>query len=125
MSGDGGKEIRSARRPATRRKGPCGDDGGYALLRLFDGEVLRWAAGVEDEQAHARPSLGDDPLHLAAHAEEFPGNIDGGLNEVGEVRFGTETVRERDVPDPPQHVPRVAAERDRCAVKRVVENAGV
>jgi len=84
--------------------------------------VLRRTPDVEDEQAHVRPGLSDDPLHPAAVAEEFPGNIDGGLHEVGEVRFGSKAVRERDVSDAPQHLPRPAAERDRRTVEGVVEN---
>lgn len=56
---------------------------------------------------------------------ELSGNIDGGLHEVGEFRFGSKVVRERDVLDGPQHFPRPAAERDRSPIEGVVENAGV
>jgi hypothetical protein len=55
--------------------------------------VLRRTTDVEDEQAHVRPSLGDDPLHAAAVAVKLSGNVDGGLHEVGEVSLGTEAVR--------------------------------
>ena len=53
---------------------------------------------MEDEQADVRPGFGDDPLHATAHAVELSGNVDGGLNEVGEVRAGKIKLEEAVIP---------------------------
>src|ERR1041385_5043817 len=76
-------------------------------------------------ETDARPCLRDRSLHSAAVAVQLAGDIDGGLREVREVRLGLEAFGESDVPDFPEHVPRLATERDCREVEAVVENARV
>src|ERR1043165_4453481 len=49
----------------------------------------------------------------------------GGLREVREVGLGFEAFGESDVPDVPEHVPRLATERDCREVEAVIQDARV
>lgn len=61
-------------------------------------------SGDGNGQTSGRPGLVDDSLHAPAVAEDLPGDVDGGLHEVREVRLGFQAVHQRGVPDPPQHL---------------------
>src|SRR5436190_18590748 len=97
----------SARGPAARLRGSR--DGGGTLTRPGNGGVVGRTADNGSGQADCRPGVVDGSLHVAAVAVELSGNVDGGLHEVREIRLGLQPLRERGVPDPPQHLPRLAA----------------